>query len=363
MDGNMMKASHQWMTRPEDERFLSLMELRDHCQGQRDRAQAIVRASRAIEVQALDREELRVFAADAVPAFPTHWGFGQLSQLSGAPAGYLRSLPAPLAADCVNYGLRFNREIEEAGLLLDHRPDGVVELRCATGPQYGRVWNSEIAEALVERFGDGVTGQWRVPGEFKSPVEVTRQNTTFYAGDRGMFVFLADEERRITIDNRRGGEPGDLARGFFLWNSEVGSTSLGAAFFLFDEVCKNRIVWGMREYQEVRIRHTSGAPQRWLGEVAPVLENFSKASPQPIIEAIAEAKAKKLDDDLDKFLRERQFTRTQISAAKLAHQSEEGRPIETVWDAVTGITAFARSIKNQDDRVAVERRAGALLAA
>jgi hypothetical protein len=81
-----------------------------------------------------------------------------------------------------------------------------------------------------------------------------------------MFVFLADEERRIEIPNRRNGQPGSLARGFFVWNSEVGNTTLGAGFFLFDYVCCNRYVWGADQYTEVRIRHTSGAPDRWIEE-------------------------------------------------------------------------------------------------
>jgi hypothetical protein len=33
-----------------------------------------------------------------------------------------------------------------------------------------------------------------VPGEFGQRVAVTKQNTTLYASDRDMFVFLADEE-------------------------------------------------------------------------------------------------------------------------------------------------------------------------
>jgi len=40
---------------------------------------------------------------------------------------------------------------------------------------------------------------------------------------------------------------------------------------------------------------------------------------------------------------------------------DEGRPIETVWDAVTGATAYARSIPWQADRVEFETQAGGLL--
>src|SRR5207302_1489157 len=91
-----------------------------------------------------------------------------------------------------------------------------------------------------------------------------KENTTLFASDRDMFVFLADEDRRIDIPGRRNGSGGSMARGFFVWNSEVGDKTLGLGFFLFDYVCKNRIVWGADQYTEIRIRHTKGAADRDL---------------------------------------------------------------------------------------------------
>jgi hypothetical protein len=44
-----------------------------------------------------------------------------------------------------------------------------------------------------------------------------------------------------------------------------------------------------------------------------------------------------------------------------AHVMDEGRPIETIWDAVTGATAYARSIPWTADRVEFETQAGDLL--
>jgi hypothetical protein len=38
------------------------------------------------------------------------------------------------------------------------------------------------------------------------------------------------------LPNRRAGRLGSSARGFFVWNSAVGKTALGAGFFLFDYV-------------------------------------------------------------------------------------------------------------------------------
>lgn len=361
MNANAMMASNEWAKRPADQRFVSLTALADFTHRQKEAARSFAMPNRGVRASSQGRSGLQLeFKRDDVaPVTPTHWSFNQLAGLTKAPAGYLRSLPAPLVADCLNYGLLISRAVEDVGLLIDQEGN---QLRAATGPNYGRIWNADLAAAMVDRFGDGVSGEWRVPGIFGERLpEVTKENTTLYAGDRDMFIFLADEERRIDVPNRRGGGSGSMARGFFVWNSEVGSSTIGAAFFLFDYVCMNRIVWGMQEWKEVRIRHTSGAPSRWIEEVAPILQRFSEASAEPIAETIKAAQAKRVDDDLDKFLREREFSWGEIERAKLAHEAEEGRPMETLFDVVTGITAAAKAISWQDDRVDLERRAGALL--
>jgi len=173
-------------------------------------------------------------------------------------------------------------------------------------------------------------------------------------------VFLADEDRRIEIPGRCNGRPGSLARGFFVWNSEVGDTTLGVGFFLFDYVCCNRIVWGADQYTEVRIRHTAGAPDRWLEEATPVLTEYSEGSAKPVQQAIEDARSKRVEADLDKFLANR-FGKSMVPAIKAIHQTEEGRPIETVWDVTVAATAHARSISNTDRRLEIERAAGELL--
>ena len=60
--------------------------------------------SAAIRVEAsrddAERLALMLPGSDA----PTHWSFGQLASLVGAPAAYLRQLPAPLAGINLQYG-------------------------------------------------------------------------------------------------------------------------------------------------------------------------------------------------------------------------------------------------------------------
>lgn len=360
----LMQASTQWRTRPADERFLSLIELNAAMQNHRVASRGKVLSSRALTAAPVADDPtasgLVAIGPGGNPVNVTNWSFGQLAARAGAPAGYLRDLPAPLAADCINDGLR-RRDVEDIGVLLRAAdgPGALPTLAAVTGPNYGRVWNAQVTQALVSRFGDGITGQWRVPGEFGQPVPVTRDNTTLYGSDRNMFVFLADESRLIDVPNRRNGETGALSRGFFVWNSEVGDCTLGVATFLFDYVCANRIVWGAEAYREIRIRHTSGAPDRWLEQVQPAIEHYAASSAGGITHAIEAARAARIDNVAD-FLAKR-FTRGQAQAISLAHLADEGRPIETLWDAATGITAYARSIPHQDARVAVEREAGRVL--
>jgi hypothetical protein len=352
-----MQASNQWMSRPNDERFTSLTDMLTHFNDKRDHSRETVVSSRRIEVvPSEDNKGLMVVGDKDLNHTPTHWSFGQLAQLAEAPGGYLRTIPAPIAADCINYGIRYKRGIEDVGLLM-HNDNDTAELQAATGPRYGRVWNADVVGAMVKQFGNGVNGDWRVPGEFGIALkEVTKANTTLFASDRDMFVFLADEVNRVEIPNRRDGKPGTLARGFFAWNSEVAQSTLGLGTFLFDHVCQNRIVWLSQDYAEIRIRHTASAPDKWLQEVAPALLAYKESSTKSIVEGVKAAQAAKVDD-VDEFLAAR-FGKRMVPLLKMTHDAEENRPITSLFDVTTAATAYARGIQHQDARVAIERIAG-----
>lgn len=358
----LMQASRQWSSRPDDERYLNLNDLHAHNVHQRSISRSAVISTREIEVKPMPGDDafgMAVIRRNGEHAYnPSYWAMGQLCGLANAPAGYIRTLAAPLAADCLNFGL-MKRDVQETQLLL--RRNGESTLSAATGPNYGRIWNSDISSALVRNFGNGRDGVFRIPGEFGRQVEITKQNTTLYAGERDMFVFLADESNRIHMRDRREGKSGELSRGFFVWNSEVGSATCGIAMFLFDYVCSNRIVWGARGYKEIKLRHTSGAPDRLIEQVMPVLDSYHHSSAAPVEATIKAAQDAKLQDTVADFLANRRYSNGRIAAIVNAHNNEEGRPMETLWDVVTGITAAAKSITYQDERVAMERDAGKIL--
>jgi len=354
----LTQASHQWATRPAEERFISLPEMHASQAAQRAISRAAVVSSRQLRAVPTDDNQGIVIEGPSGHAFaPSHWAFGQAAGLIGAPAGYLRSLPAPVAADCINWGMQHERDAQDVGVLLTKNGESVI--RAMTGPRYGRIWNDDIIVALMDRFGDGITGDFRVPGVFGKAVEVDRQNTTLYAGDRDMFVFLADEINRIELPGRRDGKAGTLARGFFISNSEVGGGALRVKTFLFDYVCANRIVWGAHELEEISLRHTASAPDKFLESVAPALLAYSQASEANTLNVLQAAQQQRIPD-VAKFLAGR-FGPRVAQRIEHAHMMDEGRPIETIWDAVTGATAYARSIEWTADRVDFETQAGELL--
>src|SRR6202045_1118857 len=375
----LMQASRQWASRPADERYASLLDMQSYMTRRRDRSRAAVESTRALTVLPDQSDPVHrglFLGIERGPLAgqllaPTHQAFGQICSLAAtpSPASYFREsrVPADIIADALNFNLRFTRDVEDVGVLetLGDEDNGLgvpagSELRAATGPAYGRIWDADIVDALVERFGDGVSGHWRVPGEFGNRITVTKANTTLFASDRDMFAFLADEDRRIEVPDRRNGSGGSMARGFFVWNSEVGDKTLGLGFFLFDYVCCNRIVWGADQYTEARIRHTKGAPDRWLEEVTPVLQEYAEGSAKPVGQAIEDARSERVGDDLSAFLGKR-FGKQRAPAIAAIHETEEGRPIETLWDVTVAATAHARSLPNNDKRLELERSAGELL--
>jgi hypothetical protein len=364
----LMQANRQWASRPDDEKYLSLTSMLDFAEQSRRYSAAKIVSSRALTVAPVDgdNEALMLTGPNGAPVNVTNWSFGQLAARAGAPAGYLRSIPSPMAADCLNYGLHVSRNVEECGVLLTKgiaRADGATvaaTARAVTGPNYGRIWNSTVIGALVRQFGDGVSGTFRVPSEFGNlAAPITKQSTTLYASDRDMWVFLADEVNRIELPNRRNGKTGTLARGFFVSNSEVGAGTFILGQFLFDYMCGNHIIWGVEQFQELRIRHTAGAPDRYIEQATPAIMAMSKASTHGLTDMLQSAQKKRVEN-VDEFLNAR-FSKSQSSAIKAAHMADEQRPIESLWDVATGITAYAREIQHVDARVTIEREAGKVL--
>jgi hypothetical protein len=367
------RVSSEWFSRPDDERYLSLTELYGAVKSRADRATARTVETRNVRVEASrdDPERLAVLVPGRdEPLAPTNWSFGQLASLVGAPAGYLRQLPAPLAGINMQHGLRSHRA--ELMKTLETE-DSRTELRAVTGPDYGRIWDHELVAAVMKIAGNG-TGdtRWKVPGLLDwstmthNPfVDVTKDTTTLYASDRDVFLFLVDDAHPIEAGKLPSGDPDLYFRGFYAWNSEVGSKTLGIASFYLRAVCMNRNIWGAEGFEEISIRHSKFAANRFAHEAAPALENFASSSPQPFMAGIKAARERVVardDDDRQTFLRRRGFSKADTDRIIATVLDEEGHPPASVFDFVQGITALARDKPHQDARLDLEGKAAKLLA-
>ena len=100
------RVSSQWFTRPDDQRFLNLSDLRDHVAKRSEPAvQTIVDVADVRVKASMSDSEKMSLEFLGMEVEPTHWSFGQLATLAGAPAGYMRKLPSTLAGINLQWGL------------------------------------------------------------------------------------------------------------------------------------------------------------------------------------------------------------------------------------------------------------------
>ena len=355
-------ASAQWAHRPDDERYLTLDSLAQAVESRRARSTE----TRGVALEHFDVEasgkEIVLYSKDAgvsaSGAKLTHASFGQLCQRAAVPAQYLRKLPADLAAVNLSWSMG-QAEAQDAKLLLTAPTsgEGMADVRCLTSASYGRIWDADIVRAVQRNCSP----EWKIPAASYATRDPKRA-TTLYASDRDVFIFLVDDSRPIDVPN----EPDHMMfRGFYVSNSETMHGSFVLASFLYDYVCDNRNIWGIKNFNELRIRLTSGAPDRWLRDARPMLTKYLEAGTQETADVIRRAQETKLAENV-KLLREKlavlKFNKGQIQGAIDYAESMPGNPL-SLWNVEQGLTAVARDIPNTDDRLDVETRAGKLMSA
>jgi len=372
-DGNLMDASREWSTRPNDQRFQDLDALKLSVDSRRDRSTHVdVDLSQLLAIPyGADDIQLQ---ARGDPLTLTNWSFGQLAQTVKAPAAYLRSLPADLAIRNINHGLlatKADRTQRSANKLLmirpeedDSRPlsapDLPSRLQAVTSPTYGRIWDSDCVQ-LVERLREKSGGKFTnplayLPGHYGNAAMAVPSG--LYASDHDIFVFMVDGGSRLDAGPRA-----QLNRGFFLKNSETCACTFQLCCFMFNTVCGNHIIWSAQNVNQLTIRHSSGGPYRFDSEAWPVLKGYIDQSAAPEEATIKAAQAELLpteEKDLTAFASRFQITKPELRQAIKFANAEEGE-CRTTWQLVQGLTASAREISFTDNRVNLETRAGKIL--
>lgn len=372
--GQMLTTlSNQWRSRPDDQRFLTLSALRDFVAkaAAESEAHAMVPEKISAIVNQNDAHTLRLIAGDKGELQTSHLSFGQLCGHAGAPAGYLRSLPAPLAAINLNYGLKAAHQDGSSLYIRDVGTPGAM-LRAITSESYGRILDVDVVDAVMKVAGEG--SDWKVPGmiqwgathgiKYNPNVDVTKESTTLYASDRDVFVFLVDDLHPIEVGKLKDGSPDLVFRGFYVWNSEVGTRSFGIATMYLRGVCQNRCLWGVEGFSETTFAHTSGAPDKFAKVAQPALLAFSQGATDKLIAGVKTAKSVIVASDDDAavdFLKARGFSVRMAKTIIETFEAEEGGKPVSVWDFAMGITAAARQQGNADKRLMIEKTAGAML--
>lgn len=379
----LFKASNQWSTRPDDQRFDSLQSLHNAVCGYRATAAQAVVPFNSLRTEAFDGEVM-LTGKHGIAARLTHWAFGQLATAIAAPGAYLRTLPATLAAQNLNHGLA--KAVDKTDRQVLFHQNGSLLARAITSNSYTRIWNNDITSRLfpLQSAGwvvpparpvrDGQAGS-RIateadvlPGlKFGLSIKVgdTIAPAGLYASDHDLFVFMVNDGVRIS----EPGNPDGLARGFFISNSEVGAASFVVTRFLYRTVCGNHIVWGAKDVSEFRLRHIGSADDRAFRELHGTITRYANESASDDQARITKAYTFRLgatkEDMLDSLFGRKTLGLTRVALAD-AHQAcielEPQLDPLSAWGMAQGLTRVSQDAKYGEDRVAIDRAAGKVLA-
>src|ERR1051326_7502357 len=145
----LMQASRQWSSRPNDERFTSLLDMGAKMRSIRDRSRSVVESSRKIELLPIGDDHrglalgMNTGSLAGTVLTPSHYAFGPplaLASPRNSPGSYFREsgLPSEIIVAAIEHNLKYRRDVQDVGLLgtftngVSDEPHG--ELRAATGP-------------------------------------------------------------------------------------------------------------------------------------------------------------------------------------------------------------------------------------
>jgi hypothetical protein len=348
MSTTLTQANAQWSRRPADERFGSLQAMHDAATKYRTAAAVAKIKANALRVAA-DGDNLLLVGPKNNAAELTNWSFGQVAERAKAPASYIKTLPASIAADCINVGLKRADDDSDTQLLLAKIGTGL-QARAVTSDKYSRIWNVDITKRLLELEA---RGPWQpAPAAFDG-------SRGLYLGDRDMFAFLVDNKRRIFEKGPGGG----LSRGFFCWNSEVGDSSFGIMTFLYEYVCGNHRVWGAQGIAEAKIIHIGNDQSTKAFEMMRVeVKKYAEASAKDDELKVQRCRHHVLGADKDAVLDAVFKLKVPVLTKKIAKQAYDlaeqrvdwyGSP-RTSWGYAGGLTEIARDMPNANDRHALD---------
>ena len=351
-------AHREWASRPPDERYASVQALHDAARARRDRTEERTIDATEFRTEAVGSDALVLHETSGRTATLTHWSFEQLAGIAGAPPKYLRSLPATIASDAINYGLQ-RQDRDQHKLFADHVEPWTVH--AITSPRYARVHHDELAARVLDLMA--LHPRWQLPLGYKDGVYGAEMIPSgAYLGDRDMFLFLVDGNR--DLDDPTDSKHAGLFRGFILRNSDVGAAALTLDLFLFRQVCGNQIIWGFQHVAGFRRRHIGASIQEaWtssLEDIRAALDADPSGDRAVLLRASSEELGPTRDGVIEAVVQRLDLSRKQAAEAYALAEVYESNP-RSVWGFVQGLTRLSQRTPWQDARFVLDRAAGRLL--
>jgi hypothetical protein len=229
--------------------------------------------------------------------------------------------------------------------------------RAFNSVKYARIWNDELTGRLLRLSQE--SSYQPAPASFDG-------SRGLYIGERDMFAFLVDNDRRIFEKDPNGG----LGRGLICWNSETGHRKVGGMRFAYNYVCGNHMIWGAQDVFEWSTRHVGNVQERFAdSDFILRLSQWSNASAtedERVIVAAREKEYATKEEMLDAIfgLRDARLNRKLLDDAytrAVQHEDWYGSP-RSVWGIVSGITEIARDKTNADERQDLTLASGKVMA-
>ena len=355
---NAYSAHREWASRPPDERYTSVQALYEAARARRNRIEERTIETVAFRTEAVDTDALALRDDAGHEAAMTNWSFEQLAGIAGAPPKYLRTLPATIASDAINYGLRRQRR-EQHQLLLDR--DDPWTVHAITSPRYARVHHDELARRVLDLMA--AHPAWQLPLGYKDGVYgAERVPSGAYLGDRDMFLFVVDGNR--DLDDPTDASHAGLFRGFILRNSDVGAAALTLDVFLFRVVCANHLVWGFQHVAGFRRRHVGASIQdEWTASLTAVRSTLDADVADDRL-VLLRTQSRELGSDraavIETAVQRLDLSQKHAGEAYALAETFESNP-RSVWGYVQGLTRLSQRTPWQDGRFALDRAAGRLL--
>src|SRR5688572_6491783 len=351
-------AHREWASRPPDERYASVHALYEAARARRNRLEERPIETGDFRTEATDADDLVIRETSGRVAGLTHWSFGQLATIASAPPSYLRTLPAEIASQAINYGLQ-RQARDEHQLFVERTAPRTVH--AITSPRYARVHHDELAGRVLDLMAQHPA--WHLPLGYKDgEFGAERVPSGAYLGDRDMFLFLVDGNR--DLDDPTDSSHAGLFRGFILRNSDVGAAALTLDVFLFRAVCGNHIIWGFQHVTGFRRRHVGASIQEaWttsLESVRTVLDADAAHDRLVLLRATSQELGPTRDAVVDTVVQRLELSQKHAGEAYDLAEAHETNP-RSVWGYVQGLTRLSQRTPWQDGRFTLDRAAGRLL--